>query len=182
MEERLEKYNTKEFKEWIKDIFISIQNAWNENDLEKLIYLESSLLFERDAEMIRANIAANRREVRTSIVVSNIYIREYKKVENRETLKVELKASMENFVYDNFTREILSGIADYKKTNKYLMTLGKMGDKENQTKIKCRSCGAVMNIAASGRCEYCGSIGYSDLYDWIVEEIEVYEEDEEVFH
>ena len=41
-----------EFEKWVKEIFLKIQNAWNENDYESLINIESKFLYERDSEKI----------------------------------------------------------------------------------------------------------------------------------
>ena len=173
MQREIEQFKTKEFMEWIKESFIGFQNAFSNNDLKKLMYLESSLLFERDSEIIRANIAAKRREVRDCIIINYIKILEYQKAEDREILKV----SMENYVYDVLTKEIISGVKEYKKTNKYILTFGKLGINENKTKIKCMGCGASLNISATGKCEYCGNIYYSELYNWLIEDIEILDEE-----
>lgn len=173
----LEKLDIYEFVEWAKEVFIKIQKAKNNNDLDSLIRLESSFLFERDAEIIRRNTLANRREVRDCVVINYAKINEYECKNNYDFIRVEIKASLENYTQDITTGEVVSGIKDYKKTNIYIVTFVRRGNITGNTKMKCDSCGADVNVAASGKCEYCGNIFYMDVHDLVVGEIEVLEED-----
>lgn len=178
----LEKYNTDEFEEKIKKIFLKVQKAWSDNRPEDLINIESSLLYEREAEKIRRHISKNLREVRKNIVFNYIDVTEHYIAGTAEVLKVKIRASMENYIYNIITGEVVSGIREYKEIKKYILTMVKRGEKEGFINIKCDGCGANVSIMALGKCEYCGTLFYTKEYDWILEDIEVYPDDEENYY
>ena len=156
-------------KKWIKEIFIRVQEAWNQNNPDALIYIESDLLFERDAEKMRKYVSENKKEIRKDIVVTSVNVCAYEETEKRKVLEATLKSSMERYVVDLRTKEIVDGIKDYQQDEEYLIVFGKRGEK--QTPIKCVGCGADITFNSLGKCEYCGNYIYSTEYDWVIEEI-----------
>lgn len=173
----IDKYNTNEFETKIKEIFKKIQNAWNTNNADELLHLESSMLYEKDAEKMRMYASKNIKEVRKDVVINFVDVIEKYEIANKEILKVKLKASMERYVQDVATGEIIEGIKEYKETKIYFLFFVRMIGKEGYTIAKCNGCGADVNIIASGKCEYCGTLFYAKEYDWVVADIEEYPED-----
>lgn len=156
-------------KKWVKETFIKLQEAWNKNNPDDLIYIESDLLYERDAAKMRRYISENKREIRKDIVVSNINICGYEETEESKILKITLNANMERYVIDMTTNEIIDGIKDYQLDEKYLLVFGKRGERQQDT--KCIGCGANIVFNSLGKCEYCGNYIYSEEYDWVVNQI-----------
>lgn len=178
----MDKYNTDEFENKIKQIFLKIQNAWNKNKPEELLHIESSLLYERDAEKMRMYTSKGLKEVRNNIVINYAEADEYFEAGTKKFLKIKIKASMERYVYDTITGEIVNGIREYNETKVYILTLAKEEEKDGNIKMKCDACGADVNIRAIGKCEYCGTIFHTDEYDWTVVDIEEYKDKNEGYY
>lgn len=179
MEKVLEKYGSEEFEKWIEQTFMQIHDAWNQNKPENLVNIESNLLYERDAEKMRQYKNKGLREVRKCVVINYVQIIDHNINDVKEVLKVRIKASMENYIYDIHTGEITEGIRDYKKTDIYELILStkKAGNKIEQ--IKCNGCGADIEMNANGKCEYCGNLYYTEKYDWLIEDMYVVASGEE---
>ena len=166
-----------EFEEWVKEIFLKIQNAWNENDYESLINIESKFLYERDSEKIKKYIKENKREVRECVIISCVEIYGHKENEENQSLKAILKVSLENYVYDINTKEIFSGIKDYKVDRIYKITFRKR-EKQQDQKVRCEKCNAPIDLFNTRKCEYCGTILKINKFDWVVEDIECFDVEE----
>lgn len=69
------------------------------------------------------------------------------------------------------TQEVIEGTKDYNKDVTYLIKFVKKGEK--QEKIKCKGCGAEIELNSIGKCEYCGNYECSDKYDWVVDDIKI---------
>ncbi len=178
----IDKYNTNEFENKVREIFLKIQNAWKNNNPEELIHIESSLLYERDAKKMRMYTSKNLKEVRNNIVINYAEADDYYDVGSKKIIKVKVKASMERYVYDTITGEVVEGIKEYNETKIYMLTLAKEQEKDGNIKMKCEACGAEVNIRAMGKCEYCGTLFHTNEHDWIVVDIEEYKDDDESYY
>jgi len=175
MQEQLNKLKEKEFDKWIKEVFIKIQNAWNENKINALVPLESGILLERDAQKMQILELEGKREVRKDTVVHYVDIYHYEKDGNVEIVKALVKATLENYIYQTGTNEVVEGIRDYNITKIYRITLKKrynFGSELGKQIVNCKACNAKVDLKASGKCTYCGTMVYTEDHDWAVVEIE----------
>lgn len=169
---KIDEISNSKLKDEIKEMFLKIQEAWNNNSEKDLLHLESSLLYERDAATMRMYTSMGLKEVRKCVVINYVKPAEYFEFGSKQILKVRIKASMEKYVYNPMTEEVVSGIREYKETKIHILTLIKEKNKTGHTKTKCIGCGADVNVMSSGKCEYCGTLFYTKEYDWVVANIE----------
>jgi len=67
----------------------------------------------------------------------------------------------------------VSGNNSSRKQVDYNIILTKKRVTKNQDIVrKCPNCGASINVNASGKCEYCGSIYNLEDYDWVIASLE----------
>ncbi|MBO5142685.1 MAG: hypothetical protein J6C46_06750 [Clostridia bacterium] len=164
-------YWSEEFGNWVKEIFIKSQEAWNGNKYDDLMHVETGLLYEKHTTQMKRYIKENKEEVRKNIIVYNLHPKKYEVLGDKERLTFEFKLSMERYIIDKNSGEIIEGIRDYKETYQCNLMLKKQGNKTSGT-IKCDNCGAKIKVNSLGKCEYCGNIIYSDKYDWVIEDCE----------
>ena len=173
MENSIEELFQSELSDKMKDIFLKIQKARNEHDLNTLTLLESPYLFEQDARKIKLLNLNGKKQVKKDIVIHYISLREYYIKDGYEYIEVEIKATLEDYIYQLTTNEVVEGIRDYNLTKKYQVVFKKTKKEEEVSEIvKCIACNANVETKALGKCEYCGTIAYNKEYNWIIDRIE----------
>ncbi len=81
-----------------------------------------------------------------------------------EMVKVKFRASLENYIVNAKTDEVVSGIREYIVENIYEVLFIKAT--ATKTSI-CKSCGSEIDVS-KGKCEYCGTPVTLKSSDWIV--------------
>ena len=148
------KINKENFKEYLFNRFVEIQNIWQKEDNTKLQALVGEDIYNSYIEEININKNRKRKEV-----IDNISLIENKVLNIREEngivlVNVYLKISTYNYLIDD-NGNIINGYNDKKCELEFLLSF------ESITKFKkCPHCGAELEKRTI--CEYCGSIMESD--------------------
>jgi len=171
-------FNSDQFKSYVKDVFIKLQNAWTERDWEKIRVFESNELFEQHKAQLDGYIANNQINVMERICVNWVRVLSYEENGGKEILTVALNSRMGDYIIDATTKQVLRGDEHTEYTNTYTMQFirskGQLtpdgGQKINTT--NCPNCGAPTKIMSSGRCEYCGSVITVTNHGWVLNNLE----------
>ena len=94
-----------------------------------------------------------------------------------ERIAVYLEAAFNNYIIETESGKVLQGDPETRYEKRYLLTfvrtLGAKTDASGATEtIQCPHCGANVEVIRSGKCEYCGSVVYSEVYDWVLDELD----------
>lgn len=166
------------FLSWTKSLFIKMQNAWTKRDWESMRIFETEELFAQHKAQVQSYIDLKHINVleRVSIKYATIY--KFRQEDGKDIVDVALKVVMKNYVIDEETQEVIDG-APYKDYIRvYKLTFErKTGVLTKPGKIKtnttnCPNCGAITDIIATGKCDYCGSIITTGDYSWVLSGIE----------
>ncbi len=160
-----------------KHIFYELQEAWSEQDLERLRPFETDSLFQNHS----------------------YWVREYQKQGLRNELgqvrirKLEVVKIRSDRFYDAMTCRIFASMTDCtrwangsiacgnpsvpKQFSEYWTFIRGRGVSENNyVNSVCPSCGAELKITMAGICGYCDSKLTSGQFDWVLSEIQQDEE------
>ncbi len=92
--------------------------------------------------------------------------------ENEDDFEIEISLLTKYLDYqlDGTTRQMVSGDDQVRKRAIYEndFFLKEKNAKNLGTARKCPGCGANMDIAINGKCEYCGTIFKLEEYDWVL--------------
>lgn len=174
-------FNSDKFIAWSKNIFITLQTAWTERDWEKIRTLEKEELFEQHNTQIQEYIRLGRINVMERINVNQAYLHKYVRDENYENLTVCMKVRMIDYIIDEKSGKLLMGSKTADIDTTYLLTF--IRSKGIKTTIidgiisnSCPHCGAPVDSASAGKCEYCGSIIHSGEYNWVLSDLQAVDE------
>ena len=170
-------FNAGQFLEWSKNIFVTLQTAWTQRDWEKIRTLEKEELFEQHNTQLQEYIRLGRINVIDEIKVLDAYLHKLVIDENFENLIVSLRATMLDYIIDEKTKKAIIGNKKSYFDTIYMLTFTRR--KGVKTNIVngfvaniCPHCGATVNSASSGKCEYCGSIIHTDEFNWVLSNLE----------
>ena len=173
-------FNKAEFLAWASDMFVKLQYAWSDRNLENIRYFVTPELFEQTNNQVQryiTNKQINKLE-RVSVNISRLY--SYDQQGDRDILRVVLESKMIDYIIDENTGNVLRGNPSANIVNPYILTfVRKTGVKTEEGQIKpvtmnCPNCGGATTILSSGKCPYCGSIITTRDNNWALSELKRY--------
>lgn len=171
-------FNEDKFITDVKNKFIKLQNAWSERDWEIIRPIESESLFEQHSKQLKGYIDRGQINKMERISVNWAELVSYGSDNEKETVVVALNSSMNDYIIDEKTGNLLKGDRERRLTNTYKLSfIRKKGVKtaEGTDEVKttnCPNCGAPTKITSSGKCEYCGSVITIGEHDWVLNDME----------
>ena len=176
-----ENFDTEQFLLWAKNIFITIQTAWAQRDLEKIRTIEKEELFEQHNTQLQEYIRLGRINIMENINVIDAYLHKLVIDENFENLTVSLRATMNDYIINEKNGKVLMGNKNEVFDTIYQMTFTRRkGIKTNLINglivNVCPHCGATVESASAGVCQYCGSVVHSGEFNWVLSNLESVDE------
>lgn len=169
-------FSETKLKEKISNVYIQMQNCWQNKNLEQLRpYFTDSLYaqFDRQLEPYRKNHETNMVE---RIAVLGVVLSGWRKAGENDEIVATVRTRIVDYVVNDSTQQVIRGDKNKEKFMTYEWTLSrksgvKTTDESGTRVISCPNCGAPIDINKSAKCEYCGSIVTVDSSDWVITEI-----------
>lgn len=164
-------FNKDEFLSWASDLFVKLQYAWSDRNLESIRAFETPELYEQTQEQVDRYIKNKQINVLERVSVNFAKLYKFERQGDRDNLTIMLESKMIDYIIDEDTRKIIKGDTN-NKYNHYLLTFVRnTGTKtrEDGAKVEtmnCPNCGAPTEITSSGKCPYCGSVITTDDHGW----------------
>lgn len=171
-------FSSEKFIGWVKEVFITLQNAWSERDFEKVRPFEKEELYKQHTELIKQYIENGKINVLDRINVNQAYLFKYYRDSQYEFMHVYIQARMTDYIKDEKTGKVLQGNPNTEYHLQYIYTfMRKVGVLTNPVKsgkstVACPHCGAPTSVTSSGKCEYCSFIITTGEFDWVLSNIE----------
>ena len=166
-------FNEADLREKVSNLYVQMQNCWTAKDIEPLRpYFTDALFtqFERQLEQKKAQGVTNYVE---RISVQYVNVRGFTQDGECDHMIVELQARIVDYTLNDATGAVVSGDRNKEKFMTYEYDLSrttghKSLEKDEFGRTTCPSCGAPLDINASARCEYCGSVLKASDHDWAI--------------
>lgn len=130
-------FNKAEFLTWAGDMFVKLQYAWSDRNLETIRYFITPELYEQTNTQVQryiTNKQINKLE-RVSVNLSRLY--SYDKQGDRDILRIVLESKMNDYIIDENTGLVVKGNKDEEHVNPYILTfVRKSGIKTEGGEIK----------------------------------------------
>lgn len=171
-------FSEEKFLSYAKNLYVKMQHAWTERSWEEMRPLETPDLFQQHLSQLNEYIKSKTINVVDRISVNYATIYGFRQTEDKDIIEVALKATKKDYIIYEDTKEVKEGNKDQYRVTVYKMTfertkglLTKEGT-DDLDSANCPNCGAPLNITASGKCEYCGSIVTTGIHDWVLSGLE----------
>lgn len=165
------------FLEDVANLYIRLQNAWTDKNLEPVRARLSEELFAASRRGVDQYIKNRRTNHVDRITVLGTEITGCTKDSLYDTIQVLLNTRITDYVTDDATGMVVSGDMSREKFMTYRWTLirplGKQTAVSGTVTAKyCPHCGAPLDLNQSGVCPYCRSVLTSGDHDWVLTKIE----------
>lgn len=104
-----ENFNLEKFLNWAKNIFLTLENAFSQRDWQKIFTFESKELFEEHNAQIQELISLGRVNIKDNINIIDAYLHKLVIDGNSENLTVSIRATMNNYIVDEASGNIITG-------------------------------------------------------------------------
>lgn len=104
-----ENFNLEKFLNWVKNIFLTLENAFSQRDWQKIFTFESKELFEEHNAQIQELISLGRVNIKDNINIIDAYLHKLVIDGNSENLTVSVRATMNNYIVDEASGNIITG-------------------------------------------------------------------------
>lgn len=168
-----EHFSSENFKNYAKEVWLNVQEAWEEKDWHRVRPFESNTLFNVHSRQLQEYIDQHKTNYLNMQNIRNVTIANYQVKEDFEVVHVKLDASLLDFVLDDETNQLLEGSrTNYAHRSYDLEFIRKKGVKTTQQEgtavTNCPNCGAPTTVTSSGQCEYCKSIITNGDFGWVL--------------
>lgn len=166
-------FSAESFKTFASEVYLTLQEAWEDRDWKKVRPFESNTLFNVHNRQLNEYIEQRKTNHLDMQNVRNITLAQFRVDGAQEVLSVKLEASLLDYVTDDESGKVLEGSkTQYQHRFYYLEFIRRAGVQtavDTQLNVtNCPNCGAPTQVTSSGECEYCHSIITNGDYGWVL--------------
>lgn len=163
-------------KEWIKESFIKIQEAWSKKEMENVIGLMDYNLYEQYQLLLDNNEKQGITNKVEIIDINYVDFSSYTEDYGKEIIEVAINTV--GYIYDieKTSNLIIHGSNEIKQRTTYKLTYFRKNGAQTQSDVKeyiCPNCGSTL-IGSTNKCNYCNTLILNDFENWSLNNIERY--------
>ncbi len=168
-------FDEQNFKDKANTAFFKVQYAWQKKDMEVARAFVSDSIMERYTVQLQGLKDKHWTNHMDNVAVGSMDIAKVSQDEKFDKITVRISASVADYTTDDATGKVVKGSQTSSHFTEYWTFIRSKGvhtDNEKSLKNeKCPSCGAALQVSATGKCNYCSSVVSSGEYDWVLSEI-----------
>ena len=166
-------FTESKFKTYVDNVFIKLHMAVVTKNLEDIKHFVSEEIYNKYQKIVENLNKKHLIQMYDEINVAQTDILNYKVTDTYMIIEVNLISRYLDYLMDE-DGNYISGDTDVRsEKSNHLIFTKKINYKETQTVRKCPGCGASIDVNASGKCDYCGTIYNLEEKDWVLTSIEI---------
>ena len=166
-------FTESKFKTYVDNVFIKLHMAVVTKNLEDIRHFVSEEVYNKYQKIVENLNQRHLIQMYDEINVAQTDILNYKVTDTYMIIEVNLISRYLDYLMDE-DGNFISGDTDVRsEKNNHLVFTKKINYKETKTVRKCPGCGASIDVNASGKCDYCGTIYNLEEKDWVLTSIEI---------
>ena len=164
--------NNAMFLSKVDNIIVMLHSAIMKRDLNIVKHKISDNIYNEYIDKVNKLISNHEIQMYGEFNVKESFINNIKVDENFIIVDVDMTVRYLNYVIDENSKEIKRGVNDHREEHNLTLTfIKKIDAKPLEPSRHCPTCGSVMDISKSGKCDYCGSIFNTLDYDYVLTKI-----------
>ncbi len=165
-------FSESKFKTYVDNVFIQLHMAVVTKELENVKHFLSDEVYNLYKQKVDNLTQRHLIQMYDEINVAQTEILNYQVTNTDMIIKVYILSRYLDYLMDE-DGNYVSGDTDVRNERaNYLTFTKKINHKEMGSVRKCPGCGASIDVNASGKCAYCGTIYNLDDKDWVLTSIE----------
>lgn len=167
-------FSAHEFKAYVGDAYIQLQQAWTELNWTLVRPFESNELFETHCRQLDEYIQKGWYPRLEGQEIKSIQLMKAELDGRYEYLTVKLSASLLDYTL-NREGQLVNGNPQQRHHRTYKLLFKRVAGVQTFTQIgnattNCPNCGGPTQVSSSGQCEYCDSVITTGDYGWVLDE------------
>ncbi len=147
-------------------IFLDVENAWMNFELEKVRNSITDEMFNMYESQLSSMEIKGEQNIMSDFIMRDCAIDSYNKQNDNIEITAKYIIEFYDYIIEKSTGKVLRG-DKYRKLRMYYDFTFIMSDKKENID-KCPNCGAPLKINSAGVCEYCGSKVVGDSTNWVM--------------
>ena len=170
-------FNAAALCEKAANLYVQMQNGWTAKNIESLRPYFTDALFTQMERSLHGYVQRGETNVVERIAVLDVTPRGFYQTGGEDHVLLRLRTRITDYTVNDSTQRIVRGSRKKKKIMTYewdlLRPTGmKTKAESGETKrIICPGCGAPLDVNASARCPYCGTVIQQQAQDWVISAI-----------
>ena len=167
-------FDEERIKTLIANLYVQMQETWQAKNIESLRPYMTDKFFNQMNKQLDEFKKHNRTDYTERIAVLNVALMGWRQSAGMDYITVSLSSRIVSYVLDDITGKLISGDKTREKFMEYEIDLSRKSgtfttpETEGTKSATCPHCGAPINLNASAKCEYCGSIITNVNTDWAI--------------
>ena len=164
----LPNFQRQEFLDRAYDIFVKVQEAWMNFDLESVRNLLSDDMYSMYTSQLDTLKIKNQKNIMKDFALDYMNIQSIKEENGKVSIEVLLDVVFKDYIINTMTNEVVRGLehAGFKTT--YVLTFVVSKNFDPNREVTCPNCHAKTKVNQAGKCEYCDSILVNNQYDYVL--------------
>lgn len=170
-------FNSAALCEKAANLYVQMQNGWTAKNIESLRPYFTDALFTQMERSLQGYVQRGETNVVERIAVLDVTPLGFHQTSGEDHILLRLRTRITDYTVQDSTQKIVRGSRDQEKFMTYewdlLRPTGTKTEAESgETKrITCPGCGAPLDVNASARCPYCGTVIRQQAQDWVISAI-----------
>lgn len=166
------------FKEKISNLYVRMQNAWQDKDFEPMRPYMTDALYSQFDRQLQELVRSGCTNYVERIAVLDVTLEGWREDETNQTISALVNTRITDYTVNDGTGKVVSGSKTAEKFMCYRWTLIRSAGMttpehsgQGSDSVHCPSCGAPLEVNHSAKCPYCGSLVSAKDYDWCISSI-----------
>ena len=169
-----EDFSESKVKSKISNMFVQIMLSTVTGKIEKIDHFVNDEVYEKIKEKVNEDKKNNRIQIYDELNASDVTIQNIEELEDCFKITASICWKAIDYFIDRETKKYLSGNNKSRMEKNANIELTKMKDAKAFNVVrKCPTCGAVVDVNATGECKYCHTIFNLEKYDWVITKMEI---------
>ena len=171
-----ENFDKAELTSKLSNLYVQMQDCWQKKDISPIRpYCTDAFFTQMDNQLQRKKQQGQTNYIER-IAVLSVELRGWCQEGGNDVLVARLNTRIVDYTLDDKTGKLISGSRDKEKFMVYewdlVRTTGMKTEKDNPMQtVNCPNCGAPVEINASAKCPYCGSVITLEEHDFALNAI-----------
>ena len=169
-------FDANAMQEKISNLYVQMQNCWTDKNIESLRPYFTDALFTQMERQLNGLKNQGLTNYVDRIAVLGVNLRGFYRQGDKEHLIVELRTRIVDYTVQDSNNKLISGDRNREKFMTYEWDMcraeGSVTTREGAMQsVSCPGCGAPLDVNASARCPYCGTVIQQQAQDWVISAI-----------
>lgn len=165
-------FTESKFKTYADNVFIQLHMAVVTKELENVKHFISDEVYNKYKQIVDNLTEKKLIQMYDEINVAETDILNYQITENEMIIEVNLISRYLDYLMDEAGNYVSGNTNVRSEKNNHLIFTKKINHQKDGNVRKCPGCGAAIDVNASGKCAYCGTIYNLEDKGWILTFIE----------